>query len=126
MASFLADHIDRSLKTQTEIALEAGFERSNIISMLKGGITKLPLVRVPALAKAIGANPTILFRLCMDEYSPDLLAVCDMAYDREQLTEFECQVLHRIRTVAPPGKALLFNRQVELAVDDLVAASGIA
>ena len=43
----------RPRKNQVEIAVEAGFVNTNMLLMIKSGKTKLPLDRVPALAKAL-------------------------------------------------------------------------
>lgn len=67
----LAQFIERRMlelkprKTQTEIAVEAGFVNVNVASMLKSGSTKLPLDRVPGLAKALEVDPKLLFRLAL-------------------------------------------------------------
>ena len=47
-------------KTQAEIAAEAGFANANILSMLRSGSAKMPLDRVPALAKALECDPAHL------------------------------------------------------------------
>ena len=50
-------------KTQAEIAEEAGFVNPNMVTMIKKGSTKLPIDRVPALAKALESDPALLLRL---------------------------------------------------------------
>lgn len=52
-----------SVKTQRDIATEAGFPNANYLSMLKKGENKLALDRVQALAKALDVDPARLFRL---------------------------------------------------------------
>ena len=54
-------------KTQAEIAAEAGFVNSNMLSMIKSGASKLPLDRVPQLARALESDPAFLLRLAMDQ-----------------------------------------------------------
>ncbi|MGY6412509.1 MAG: XRE family transcriptional regulator [Alkalilacustris sp.] len=54
-------------KTQAEIAAEAGLRSVNFLTMLKNGTSKVPLDRVPALAKAMEADPKLLFRLTMEQ-----------------------------------------------------------
>ena len=63
VATYLSRRIDelRGVKTQREIAAEAGFAKPNIISMMKVGETKLALDRIPALAKALDADAGHLF-----------------------------------------------------------------
>lgn len=68
-ARLIADRI-RDLahrKTQAEIASEAGFANANMVSFLKSGRNKLPLDRVPSLAKALEVDPAYLMRLALDQ-----------------------------------------------------------
>lgn len=57
----------RPRKQQNEIAAEAGYSNSNMISMLKVGATRLALDRVPALARALECDPKLLFRLALEQ-----------------------------------------------------------
>lgn len=75
VARRLTNLIDASGKTQREIAHEAGFASQNIISMIKSGDTKVPLNRVPALAKSLGVDPQDLFADCLEAYEPELFEV---------------------------------------------------
>ena len=75
--SAIAKYIDKKIdelkgvKTQREIAQEAGYETPNIISMLKRGESKVPLEKIPLLAKALGVDPAHMFRLALEQYWPD-------------------------------------------------------
>lgn len=70
LARFLRKRIDQLAprKTRNEIAAEVGFNRPNILSMLKAGEAKLPLDRVPAMAKALEADPAYLFRMALEQH----------------------------------------------------------
>ena len=57
----------RSRKNQADIAQEAGFRQPNVLSMIKSGQTKLPLDRVPGLAKALECDPRHLFGLAIKQ-----------------------------------------------------------
>jgi transcriptional regulator with XRE-family HTH domain len=119
VAVFLSRSIDACEKSQQEIANEVGFNRSNIISMLKQGITKLPVARVPAMAKAIGVDPTKLFRLTMEEYMPDLLKVCDEIYDADKLNAGEREMLDFVRMITS-GKSFTLNAAARQHLEDFV------
>ena len=54
-------------KSQAEIATETGFPNPNVLSMVKNGASKLPLDRVPALARALDCDPARLFRLALEQ-----------------------------------------------------------
>lgn len=57
----------RPKKNQNDIAVEAGFRSTNMLSMVKAGKTRLPLDRVPTLAKALECDPRYLFRLAIEQ-----------------------------------------------------------
>lgn len=68
-AKLIADRI-RDLshrKTQAEIASEAGFPNANMMTFLKNGRNKVPIDRVPSLAKALEVDPAFLMRLALDQ-----------------------------------------------------------
>ncbi|MFP5479268.1 MAG: XRE family transcriptional regulator [Alphaproteobacteria bacterium] len=54
-------------KSQTEIAAEAGFPNANFLSMVKTGVSKLAIDRVPALAQALECDPAYLMRLALEQ-----------------------------------------------------------
>src|SRR5947209_7699722 len=76
--SSIAKFLDRQIhklngvKTQREIAVEIGYDKPNMISMFKRGEMKVPLEKIPALAKAVEADPAHLFRLALEQYWPSL------------------------------------------------------
>ena len=66
---FLADRI-RDLshrKSQQEIASETGFPNPNMITLLKTGKNKIPLDRVPSMARALECDAGYLMRLALDQ-----------------------------------------------------------
>lgn len=73
LAAFLEKRILelRPRKSQIEIANEAGFIQPNMLSMFKNGASKLPLDRVPGLAKALECDPAMLFRLALEQLGAD-------------------------------------------------------
>lgn len=68
-AEFIVERINQLAhrKTQNEIAAEAGFQNANMVSILKTGKSKLPLDRVPSLAKALECDPAFLMRLSLEQ-----------------------------------------------------------
>ncbi len=74
IAIYLDKKIDelKGVKTQREIASEIGYEKPNMISMFKRGEVKVPLDKIPLLARAINADPGHLFRLALEQYWPQL------------------------------------------------------
>lgn len=69
-AAKLAAAIEASELTQREIADRVGFKQANIISMLKSGETRVPLDRIPALARTLGMDEREFLILAIAEYHP--------------------------------------------------------
>ena len=57
----------RGRKSQAQIAQEAGFINANVISLLKSGANKIPLDRVPDLARALEVDPARFMRLAIEQ-----------------------------------------------------------
>ena len=74
VAIYIRKQIDalKGVKTQREIAAEIGYDKPNILSMMKQGETKVPLDKIPLLAKALNVDPAHLFRLALEQYWPGL------------------------------------------------------
>lgn len=71
-ARFLDEAIRNSPLTQSEIAARAGFPKPNVLSMMKSGDTKVPLVRIPGLAQALGVDRTRFLEIALAEYHPEV------------------------------------------------------
>lgn len=58
----------RPTKSQAQVAAEAGFVNANMISLFKNGSARLPIDRVPALAKALDVDPRHLLQLAIEQW----------------------------------------------------------
>lgn len=98
-AIHLTDRINklRRRKTQKQIAHEAGFINSNMISLLKSGASKIPIDRVPALAKALEMDPAFLMRLALEQSVGKTAAQAIVDACGPLVTEREKQWLNEIR-----------------------------
>jgi len=76
LAKFISKRIDelKGVKTQSEIATQAGFTNRNFLSMLKTGTSKLPIDRVPDLARALDADPAYVLRLTLEQQLGEVAA----------------------------------------------------
>jgi transcriptional regulator with XRE-family HTH domain len=71
IAEYLGKQIDIAGsmgKTQRDISEEIGYERPNMVSMMRTGDTKVPIEKVPALARALNVDPAFLMRLAIQQY----------------------------------------------------------
>ncbi|MCR6637107.1 XRE family transcriptional regulator [Devosia sp.] len=73
LASFLQARIVelQPVKTQADIASEAGFRNASMLALIKNGTTRLPLDRVPALAVALEIDSRRLMFLAMQQTADD-------------------------------------------------------
>ena len=106
----------RPRKSQVDIASEVGWKSRNMMAMIAGGTSKLPIDRVPALAKALDVDAAHLLRLALEQHDTMLWSIiedaCGMA-----LTENERKIVSLIRASsggsdpAPVGKLLRALRE---------------
>ena len=54
-------------KSQRDIARELGYEKPNILSMMKNGETKVPLTRIPVFARVLNVDLMHLFRMSLEQ-----------------------------------------------------------
>lgn len=98
VAEYLTFHINKSEKTQRQIAQEIGYTKPNIITMFKQGLTKLPLEKVGPLAKALEISPDDLFLKVMIEYMPETFAALSPFLCGQMLSKDELELLDNYRT----------------------------
>jgi predicted XRE-type DNA-binding protein len=96
-AMYLEQAIKISGRTQKEISDVAGFNKSNVLSMMKQGIVKVPIARIPALATACGVNAANFVRVAMIEYHPEIWDVIQK-HVGEVITDDEPELLQKPHT----------------------------
>jgi hypothetical protein len=87
-------------KTQLAIAAEAGFGQRTMLANIKSGVNKLPLDRVPGLAKALECDPACLFNLALDQLSDAGTATAIQQIFGGVLTQNERVILAEIRNAS--------------------------
>jgi transcriptional regulator with XRE-family HTH domain len=97
VAEFLAQQITLSGKSQRDIASEVGYENANVITMMKQGLTKIPITKVGAFARALDVDPAYFLRLVLSEYMPETWAAIEDALDGTILTRNERLFIHEYR-----------------------------
>lgn len=80
LASLIDRHLAASDKTLHRIAKECGFPMPNVLSMIRKGQTKVPLTRIPALARSLGLDERALFEIAAREYQSELWSMLDALY----------------------------------------------
>jgi transcriptional regulator with XRE-family HTH domain len=97
VAGYINSQIKACGKSQIDIARETGFDKPNMITMIKQGSTKLPLDKIGRFAKAIEVDPIYLFQLCMSEYHPETWSEILRIIGQPILTLNELEILDSIR-----------------------------
>ena len=97
VTQLISRQIDKlaSRKSQREIASEVGYDKPNMLSMIKYGDSRLPLDKVPIFAKALELDVGFLFRNALEQYWPDLNKVLQDA-GVEVLSKSEKQLFKRL------------------------------
>lgn len=104
LSIYLTKQIDAlsGIKSQREIAADLGYDRPNIMSMFKSGEAKVPLNKLPTLARSLGVDLGLLLRLGMEQYMGDDHAVwgeISRVMDRV-VSDREFEIIRHIREVS--------------------------
>ena len=84
-------------KTDEQVALDLGFERSTVFSMIKTGSVKLPVQKIAGLASSLEIDPARLLRLALAESMPEVLTAVDSLLMPGVLTSNELKLVESYR-----------------------------
>jgi hypothetical protein len=104
------------VKSQREIAAEVGYDRPNIISMMKRGETKLPLDKVPAFAKALHVDPAHLFRLALEQQMPEVAKIMHQVIGKT-VSDHEFEIVQAFRKATKDADPKPESRQLDMLED---------
>lgn len=123
VAEYLTKAIELSGKTQREVAREVGYEKPNVVSMMKQGQTRVPLEKAPLFARACGVDPSFFLRLVLEEYHPQAYEVIRDTVG-EPLTRNERELLAIYRRAAPNDDIEITSDRAEGILEALEGNSG--
>lgn len=130
VAEYLTAQIDLCGKSQKDIARECGFEKPNVITMFKQGISKLPIARVGLMAKALGVDPLFLFQLVMNEYEPETWsAIQAQVLKQPAITANEAEIIEIVRSanvVNPKVRTIEERERILSAINKLRPENAVA
>lgn len=98
-------------KTQRDIAEAVGYDKPNPINMMAKGTMKVPMDKIPALARALNVDAGFLFRLALNSQWPEDAAVIAQIFGTS-LTKNETEIIEFIRGVSKNSDPSL-SRDVE-------------
>jgi transcriptional regulator with XRE-family HTH domain len=111
---FIAAQLDiaKSMgKTQRDIAEAVGYDKPNSINMMAKGTMKVPMDKIPALAKALNVDAGFLFRLALNTQWPEAADAISQIFGTP-LTRNETEIVNFIRGVSKNSDPSL-SRDVE-------------
>lgn len=88
---------DRPDLTNVEIARRMGYERPNVIAMMRTGTMKIPVHRVPEFARILEVDPYALLQRVLSEYDPGLWALLTQLMGQQLVTRNELALLTVLR-----------------------------
>jgi hypothetical protein len=81
-----------------ELCAAVGFDREIVLTLIRTGIMRLPLTKVPAFAEALSLDACELFKAALHENSPELASLIETIYNPMQLTPIEKHLIECTRT----------------------------
>lgn len=111
VAQFIAHRIQVTGKAQKEIAREVGFDKPNMITLIKQGHTKLPLAKIGLMATALEADPVALLKLCLGTYYPETWEAIEPLFESALTSEEVVMVKAWRKFVGTPYLAALTEIQ---------------
>jgi transcriptional regulator with XRE-family HTH domain len=112
----LAKYVERRvlelkpLKSQLQIANEAGFVNPNMVTMIKKGSSKVAIDRVPSMAKALDCDAAYLMRLAMEQAEGDSAARAILEIFGTPVTANELGWIEAIRELSDHSDPRLTTR----------------
>ena len=97
-------------KTQRQIGSEAGFPNATMLSNMKNGHNKIPIDRVPALAKALETDPKRLMLLALEQTVGQTATKAIAETFGHGVTENECAWIDEIRDASGRSDPRLTTR----------------
>lgn len=86
------------VKTQREIAAEIGYDKPNVLSMYKRGEAKVPLERLPAIARALDIDIALLFRAGLEQWWPGEQTLLNQMFMERIVTKNERALIKLVGT----------------------------
>ena len=80
-----------------QLAAALGYESGNVVTCIKKGLMRLPVGKVPELARALNLDQGQLMRMVLKELDPTALAAIETCLGPLHLTPGEAQLITTLR-----------------------------
>ncbi|QNK01775.1 hypothetical protein [Dyella telluris] len=119
VSNYLKAKIEATGKTLKELGAEAGFKQANAFVLLKSGDMRLPMDRIPGVAKAIEADEKELFELALKHYEPTVYKMMQKHYAAGAVDPEEVKLLAEIKR-AIGGKSIKHDAKTRSLIQEVV------
>ena len=115
-----ARQVERGI-THKQLCDELGFEREIVLTLILKGSMRLPLTKLPALAKFLDLDAMVLLRSALPDLAPGLLEIIEPIINPLKLSTAEVNLIHHLRKLSGDrlGAPIVFEGRGVIA---LVAA----
>lgn len=97
-----------------ELSTAVGFDRQIALTLIKQGVMKLPLNKVPAFAAALALDPADLLRAAIRESDPALGQLIEEVFNPMRLIATEVTLIKHLRELSGDAAVapIVFNKGV--------------
>ncbi len=120
VADYVTQQIAMSGKSQKDIAAELGYDKPNIITMFKQGMTKVPINKIPLFSRVLGVDPVHFLRIAMAEYAPQTWETLNDLIGDYLMTSNEAEIIEAVRE-ASGGIDVVMTSTTKQELQELVA-----
>lgn len=100
IASLVEAHQSHLGISDEYLAMALDYQQTNLVTLIKHGTMRLPLVKVPALAKALCVDARVVLRLAMAETTPGLYEMVEHVMNPLALRNHEIGLIEHCRKLA--------------------------
>lgn len=110
--------IEKECISDDAIAKACGFSSTAVVKCIKKGDMKIPLTKLPSIAKAVGLDGAHLLRLALNENHPGLLEQIEAMFGTMLISESEKKLIESYRYITRDTDAapVVIDRAAVLAI----------
>lgn len=104
--------------TDQQLCALLGLEREIVLTLIKAGTMKMPLTKIPALAKALKLDAANLMRVALRESDPELSVAIEEALNPMRLSATEVNLIKHLRKLSggQAGTPVVFDGKGVIAL----------
>lgn len=97
VANWIASRQAHCALTDEALAAQLGYDQPAVVRMMKSGAMRVPISKIPSLARALKVEPGDAMQLVLKETCPDILAAIEECVGPLRLTDKEQGLIKALR-----------------------------